>query len=69
MYLSELSKFEIGIFIGKLPVNLTCLFLKVNLITMMHQEMCTMTWQTYSNHLKDMMKELMMNDDFADVTL
>ena len=28
----------------------------------------SMTWHTYSEHLRDMMKE-MMNDDFADVTL
>ena len=27
------------------------------------------TWHTYSAHLRDMMKELMMNYDFTDVTL
>ena len=26
-------------------------------------------WHTYSDHLRDMMKELMMNYDFTDVTL
>ena len=28
-----------------------------------------MTWDAYSEHLRDMMKELMMNGDFEDVTL
>ena len=35
----------------------------------MHQEKYCLTWQTYSDHLKIMMKELMMNEDFSDVTL
>ena len=35
----------------------------------MHQEKYSLTWQTYSDHLRSMMKELMMNEDFADVTL
>ena len=35
----------------------------------MHQEKYSLTWQTYSDHLKYMMKELMMNEDFSDVTL
>ena len=35
----------------------------------MHQEKISLTWQTYSDHLKDMMTELVKNDDFADVTL
>ena len=35
----------------------------------MHQEKYTLTWHTYSDHLKTMMKELMMNEDFSDVTL
>ena len=35
----------------------------------MHQEKYSLTWHTYSDHLKSMMKELMMNEDFADVTL
>ena len=34
----------------------------------MFQEKYSLTWQTYSDHLRDMMKEL-MNDDFTDVTL
>ena len=32
-------------------------------------EKYSLTWHTYSDHLEDMMKEMMMNDDFADVTL
>ena len=28
-----------------------------------------LTWQHYSDHLKSMMKELMMNEEFSDVTL
>ena len=35
----------------------------------MHQEKFSLTWQNYSDHLKSMMKELMMNEDFCDVTL
>ena len=35
----------------------------------MHQEKYNLTWHSYSDHLKTMMKELMMNEDFADVTL
>ena len=34
----------------------------------MHPEKYCLTWDTYSEHLKDMMKE-MMNDDFTDVTI
>ena len=35
----------------------------------MHQEMYSLKWHTYSDHLRSMMKELMMNEDFSDVTL
>ena len=35
----------------------------------MHHEKYSLTWHTYSDHLKSMMKELMMNEDFSDVTL
>ena len=35
----------------------------------MRQQEYSLTWQTYSDHLRSMMKELMMNEDFADVTL
>ena len=35
----------------------------------MHQEKYSLTWHTYSEHLKSMMKELMINEDFSDVTL
>ena len=35
----------------------------------MHQEKYSLTWHSYSDHLKTMMKELMMNEDFSDVTL
>ena len=35
----------------------------------MHQEKNSLTWHTYSDHLKSMMKDLMMNEDFSDVTL
>ena len=35
----------------------------------MHPENYSLTWQGYSDHLKTMMKELMMNEDFSDVTL
>ena len=35
----------------------------------MHQEKYNLKWHTYSDHLRSMMKELMMNEDFSDVTL
>ena len=35
----------------------------------MHQEKYSLTWHNYSDHLKSMMQELMMNEDFSDVTL
>lgn len=35
----------------------------------MHPEKYSLTWFKYSDHLKSMMKELMMNEDFSDVTL
>ena len=35
----------------------------------MEQEKYSLMWQTYSAHLKNMMEQLMKNEDFADVTL
>ena len=35
----------------------------------MKQEKYSLTWQTYTDHLKSMMKDLMMKEDFSDVTL
>ena len=35
----------------------------------MSQEKYSIQWHNYSDHLKSMMKELMMNEDFSDVTL
>ena len=35
----------------------------------MHPEKYGLTWHAYSDHLKSMMKEMMMNEDFSDVTL
>ena len=35
----------------------------------MHKEKYSVKWHTYSDHLKTMMKELMMNEDYSDVTL
>ena len=35
----------------------------------MHQEKINVTWHSYSDHLKSMMKELMLNEDFSDLTL
>ena len=35
----------------------------------MCQEKYNLTWVSYTDHLKSMMKELMMNEDFSDVTL
>ena len=38
-------------------------------LSTMNQGKYSITWQGYSDHLKTMMKELMMNEDFSDVTL
>ena len=38
------------------------------MFTMQQGKYC-LTWPTYSDHMKGMMKELMMNEDFSDVTL
>ena len=35
----------------------------------MQQEKYSLTWHTYSYHMKSMMNELMMNEDFSDVKL
>ena len=35
----------------------------------MYQEKYSLTWHNYSDHLRSMMKELMMNEDFCDLTL
>ena len=36
---------------------------------MQHEEKYTLTWQSYSDHLREAMKDLMISSDFADVTL
>ena len=36
---------------------------------MQHQKKCNFTCHTYSDHLKEMMKEMMTSGEFADVTL
>ena len=35
----------------------------------MNQQKHSLTWHSYSDHLRNMMKELMMNEHFSDVTL
>ena len=35
----------------------------------MHPEKYSLKWHTYTDHLRKMMAELMMNDNFFDVTL
>ena len=35
----------------------------------MHQEKYSLSWDAYSDHIKSMMRELMMNEDFSDVKL
>ena len=35
----------------------------------MHEEKCTFTWHTYSDHLQEILKEMRSDDSFADVTL
>ena len=36
---------------------------------MQQNEKCTLTWHSYSNHLREAMQDLMISSDFADVTL
>ena len=35
----------------------------------MHQEKCAFTWHSYSDHLRDLLKEMSSDDSFSDVTL
>ena len=35
----------------------------------MHQSKYSLTWDSYSDHLNSMMKDLMLNEDFSNVTL
>ena len=35
----------------------------------MYQEKHSLKWQNYSDHLRSMIKELLMNKDLADVTV
>ena len=35
----------------------------------MQQEKYSLSWESYSDHLKSMMREMMMNEDYSDVTL
>ena len=35
----------------------------------MHQEKYNLKWYTYSDHLKEMLHEMMKSDDLTDVTL
>ena len=39
------------------------------LLSKMDQEKCTLTWHTYSDHLRNILKEISSDDSFADVTL
>ena len=39
------------------------------MLVAMHLGMYSLTWHTYSDYLKTLMKELMMNEDTSDVTL
>ena len=36
---------------------------------MQHREKYTLTWQSYSDHLREALKEMMTSSEFADVTL
>ena len=35
----------------------------------MHQEKCNLNWQTYSDHLREMLNEMMKSNELTDVTL
>ena len=36
---------------------------------MQHQEKYTLTWHSYSDHMRDALKDMMASSEFADVTL
>ena len=38
-------------------------------LTMQHQEKYNLTWHSYSDHLREALKEMMTSSEFADVTL
>ena len=72
---TQAYQFDFGnsLFLNKLEkqylVDFILLFRAQVCILAMHQEKYSLTWHTYSDHLKSMMKELMMNEDYSDVTL
>ena len=41
----------------------------ITISTMHPQEMHTLTWNRYSDHLREMVNEMMTSSQFADVTL
>ena len=47
----------------------TSLFNNITIGTMHPQEMHTLTWNRYSDHLREMVNEMMTSSQFADVTL
>ena len=47
----------------------TRLFNIITISTMHPQEMHTLTWNRYSDHLREMVNEMMTSSQFADVTL
>ena len=54
--------------IGETVNSFPCQSLYCMLVAM-HLGMYSLTWHTYSDYLKTLMKELMMNEDTSDVTL
>ena len=57
---------------ASLCIYLTSLFESgsvIEITTMKHQEKYTLTWHSYSDHLRDALTEMMTSSEFADVTL
>ena len=50
-------------------VSLPLFQIQLYSLSAMHPEKYTLSWHSYTAHLKRMMKELMMNEDYSDVTL
>ena len=61
--------FDFGNSVKKIMQKIISLINAKNMKLAMHQDKYNLTWHSYSAHLRSMMKELMLNEDFSDVTL
>ena len=63
------KKFQIGTSYAKKIIQLLHSASKSSQDTMQHQEKYTLQWNSYSDHLRKVLREMMTSSEFADVTL